>query len=72
MFSPHEYFKKSASDWNITGFLNACGLESFQQIIECYLTSLESIIKTESDHKREKAQFLYDKYKKAGIKFISC
>ncbi|PKY60594.1 hypothetical protein RhiirA4_484473 [Rhizophagus irregularis] len=62
---PHEYFKKRASDWNIIGFLNTCELESFQQIIENYLSSLESIIKTESSHKREKAQFLYDKYKKA-------
>ncbi|CAB5373702.1 unnamed protein product [Rhizophagus irregularis] len=62
---PHEYFKKRASDWNIIGFLNTCELESFQQIIENYLSSLESIIiKTESSHKREKAQFLYDKYKK--------
>ncbi|CAI2191189.1 5609_t:CDS:10 [Funneliformis geosporum] len=68
MSSPHEYFKKRASDWNITGFLNVCELESFQQIIECYLTSLDSIIKTESGHKREKAQILYDKYKKAGLR----
>ncbi|CAG8550288.1 6860_t:CDS:2 [Cetraspora pellucida] len=65
----HKYFEQRAQEWNITGFLNECELESFRQIIEYYLSSLEAIIMTETGPRHEKAQILFDKYKKATVNY---
>ncbi|CAG8753575.1 9251_t:CDS:2, partial [Rhizophagus irregularis] len=36
--------KRKSEEWDIIGFLNECHLETKQQLIECYLLSLEEII----------------------------
>ncbi|KAF0337384.1 hypothetical protein F8M41_016505 [Gigaspora margarita] len=59
-------FKRKVQDWNVIDFLDECELPSFRQKIECYLSSLEMIIAIEKGQKREKAQFLFDKYKKGS------
>ena len=56
--------------WDIIGFLNECHLETRQQLVECYLSSLEEIIVSRKGFEREKAQKLFDNYKKASIIFI--
>uniref|UniRef100_U9UNQ3 Uncharacterized protein n=1 Tax=Rhizophagus irregularis (strain DAOM 181602 / DAOM 197198 / MUCL 43194) TaxID=747089 RepID=U9UNQ3_RHIID len=38
------FFKRKSEEWDIIGFLNECHLETKQQLIECYLLSLEEII----------------------------
>jgi hypothetical protein len=66
----HEYFDSKSSDWNIIGFLKECTEESYQLKIGLYLKSLENIIKNEQGKRKEKAQLLYDKYKKASKIFF--
>ncbi len=46
------------------------GIISSHKLIECYLSSLEEIIKSKEGVEREKAQKLLDNYKKAGIMYI--
>ncbi|CAB4402697.1 unnamed protein product [Rhizophagus irregularis] len=46
------------------GFLNECTIEPLRNKIGQYLTSLENIISTEKGERRDKAQQLYNQYKK--------
>ncbi|CAG8751116.1 13781_t:CDS:2, partial [Acaulospora morrowiae] len=63
----YEYFsKRNPREWNIIDFLNECNPDTYQQIIERYLSSLEEIIKSKEGVEREKAQKLFDKYKKSS------
>ncbi|CAG8743803.1 10155_t:CDS:2 [Dentiscutata erythropus] len=55
----HEYFNRKYTEWAIIGFLEECNIKSFRDNIGIYLTSLETIIKTENGRRREKAQQLY-------------
>lgn len=66
----HKYFNRNKpADWNITDFLDECGVESFRDKIGCYLTSLESIMNAgEDDERYKRASLLYDRYKKASTK----
>ncbi|PKC10442.1 hypothetical protein RhiirA5_414350 [Rhizophagus irregularis] len=66
-----EYCTNTSKKEHQNGFLNACELEPFQQITECYLCSLKRIKSTETSQRCEKAQNLFDKYKEAGIRFTS-
>ncbi|CAG8575070.1 7111_t:CDS:2 [Acaulospora morrowiae] len=59
----HEYFDTTYSQWNICDFLNECDLEPFGQKIACYIRSLGIIVSCETDHRRERAKELLDKYK---------
>ncbi|PKC75035.1 hypothetical protein RhiirA1_436516 [Rhizophagus irregularis] len=43
------FFKRKPEEWDIIGFLNECHLETKQQLIECYLLSLEEIIVSRKD-----------------------
>ncbi|CAG8826422.1 10215_t:CDS:2, partial [Dentiscutata erythropus] len=61
----HEYFNRKYSEWSITGFLNECNKEPFRLKIDDYLKSLQVVISNDQGKRREKAQQLYDKYKKA-------
>ncbi|CAG8770647.1 23304_t:CDS:1, partial [Gigaspora rosea] len=61
----NEYFKRKSSEWNISDFLEECGIEEFKQKIEVYLTSLRTIANTQQDKRSERAQELLDNYKKA-------
>ncbi|CAG8544875.1 12210_t:CDS:2 [Funneliformis caledonium] len=45
----NEYFKRASSEWNISDFLEECGLEEFKQKIEAYLTSLKAIADTREE-----------------------
>ncbi|CAG8711479.1 8535_t:CDS:2 [Funneliformis caledonium] len=60
----HDFDSKS-SDWNIIAFLDECTEKSYQLKISLYLTSLENILKNEQGKRKEKARFLYDRYKKS-------
>ncbi|RIB03740.1 hypothetical protein C2G38_2254811, partial [Gigaspora rosea] len=59
----HKYFNQAYTEWNIINFLNQCNEEPFQLKIDLYLRSLENIINCGEGNRREKAQFLFDKYK---------
>ncbi|CAG8512995.1 15924_t:CDS:2, partial [Dentiscutata heterogama] len=61
----HEYFDTAYSQWNIRDFLDKCNLEPFGQKIACYIRSLETIASCETDHRRERAKELLDRYKEA-------
>ncbi|KAF0416257.1 hypothetical protein F8M41_007489 [Gigaspora margarita] len=61
----HEYFNRSHTEWSIIGFLTESDEESFQLKIGVYLKNLENIINHEQGARRDKAQLLYDNYKKA-------
>ncbi|CAG8722892.1 8006_t:CDS:2, partial [Cetraspora pellucida] len=61
----HEYFDTAYSQWNIRHFLDKCNLEPFGQKIACYIRSLETIASCETDHRRERAKELLDRYKEA-------
>ncbi|CAG8629399.1 11710_t:CDS:2, partial [Dentiscutata heterogama] len=52
----NEYFKRKSSEWNISDFLEECGIEEFKQKIEVYLTSLKTIANTQQDKRSERAQ----------------
>ncbi|CAG8503344.1 14863_t:CDS:2, partial [Dentiscutata heterogama] len=60
----HEYFDSKSADWNITRFLKECTEKSYQLKIGLYLKSLENIMNNEQGNRKQKAQLLYDKYKK--------
>ncbi|CAG8737722.1 8032_t:CDS:2, partial [Racocetra persica] len=66
----HEYFNRRHSKWSIIGFLNESDEESFQLKIGVYLKNLENIINHEQGARRDKAQLLYDNYKKASKSFF--
>ena len=66
----HEYFDRTYSEWNIIGFLNGCNVEPLRNKIGQYLTSLENIINTEKGKRRDKAQQLFNQYKKASSFFV--
>ncbi|CAG8748105.1 3351_t:CDS:2, partial [Acaulospora morrowiae] len=58
---------REPEEWNIIDFLKECNnLGSYQQIILCYISSLDEIIKTKEGVEAEKAQKLFDHYKKAS------
>ncbi|CAG8582695.1 1260_t:CDS:2, partial [Dentiscutata erythropus] len=59
----HEYFDRKSSEWNITGFLEECEVESLELKIDCYLKSLEYIAKYEQGNRSQRAQTLLDKYR---------
>ncbi|CAG8496574.1 2731_t:CDS:10 [Cetraspora pellucida] len=59
----HEYFTRAYTEWNIINFLNQCNEEPFRLKVDLYLRSLENIINCEKGKRKEKAQFLLDKYK---------
>ncbi|CAG8502695.1 20606_t:CDS:2 [Cetraspora pellucida] len=66
----HEYFNRRHSEWSIIGFLNESDEESFQLKIGVYLKNLKNIINHEQGARRDKAQLLYDNYKKANKSFF--
>ncbi|GBC43172.2 hypothetical protein GLOIN_2v1882520 [Rhizophagus irregularis DAOM 181602=DAOM 197198] len=51
--------KRKSEEWDIIGFLNECHLETKQQLIECYLLSLEEIINVENKWYGGDLQILY-------------
>ncbi|CAG8831038.1 27255_t:CDS:1, partial [Racocetra persica] len=51
-------------------FLEECNIKSFRDNIGIYLTSLETIIKTENGRRRERAQQLYKQYKEASLRIF--
>ena len=59
----HEYFNRAYTEWNIISFLNQCNEEPFWLNVDLCLRSLENIISFEEGKRKEKAQFLLDKYK---------
>ena len=65
----NEYFKRKSSEWNISDFLEECGIEEFKQKIEVYLISLKTIANTHQDKRSKRAQELLDNYKKASLFF---
>ena len=68
----NKYFGRKTSDWNILEFLKECEEEPFDLKIDCYIKSLENISNREGDNcRREKAQALLDRYKKASIEILS-
>lgn len=66
----HKYFEKCSSKWNITDFLEECGLEPYHCKIEAYITSLEKISDTEKGTKSNKARLLLNNYREASICFF--
>ncbi|CAG8701277.1 319_t:CDS:2, partial [Gigaspora rosea] len=60
-----EYFNKKHTEWNIIGFLNECDKEPFQLKLDLYLRSLENIASCAERKRKEKAQLLLDRYRKA-------
>ena len=65
----NKYFNKKHIGWCITGFLKECNEEPYQASIDDYLKSLQNIVNTDQGKRREKAQYLLDRYKKASIFF---
>ncbi|CAG8501466.1 24364_t:CDS:10, partial [Cetraspora pellucida] len=61
-----DYFNRKCSDWNIISFLEECTLQQVDQKISHYLTSLEAIVKVFEGKRRERAQQLLDRYRKAN------
>ncbi|PKC63454.1 hypothetical protein RhiirA1_422686, partial [Rhizophagus irregularis] len=59
----HKYFDRKSSEWNITGFLEECEVESLELKIDRYLKSLEDIIKYEQGNRFQRAQTLLDRYR---------
>ncbi|CAG8587138.1 6452_t:CDS:10 [Ambispora gerdemannii] len=62
----HNYFKRKSGEWSLLGFLNESDEEQFRLKIDLYLRSLENIINYDEGDRKEKAQFLLDKYRKAS------
>ncbi|CAG8736377.1 10127_t:CDS:10, partial [Cetraspora pellucida] len=48
----HEYFKRTAKNWNIVDFLNESIEEPFKRKIDSYLKSLQTIMNSEQDKSR--------------------
>ena len=65
--SMNEYFKRTSKDWNILGFLNECNIEPLDRKLDCYTKSLEAIVNREEGDRKERAQLLLNKYKKASV-----
>lgn len=65
----HKYFDRKSSEWNITGFLEECEVESLELKIDRYLKSLEDIIKYEQGNRFQRAQTLLDRYREVNIFF---
>ena len=66
----HEYFDRTASEWNIIEFLDECDLEPFQCKLDDYLKSLEMILASEKGKKYDKAKLLLDRYKEVSVKIL--
>ncbi|CAG8714363.1 9570_t:CDS:2, partial [Acaulospora morrowiae] len=64
MSNVHEYFKRSYEDWNIREFLEECNVEPLEQKIDCYIKSLQEIVKYGNENGKKRAQRLLDRYKK--------
>ncbi|CAG8760932.1 11037_t:CDS:2, partial [Acaulospora morrowiae] len=58
----HECFNKTHTEWSITGFLNESSEEPFQLKLDLYIKSLKHIVNSEQGKRREKAEYLLNKY----------
>ncbi|RUS23636.1 hypothetical protein BC938DRAFT_474848 [Jimgerdemannia flammicorona] len=63
----HKYFDRKPSDWKVVGFLDECDIESFDQKISCYISCLEVLVKNEKELRKERAQLLLDRFRKASV-----
>ncbi|CAG8749770.1 14917_t:CDS:2, partial [Funneliformis caledonium] len=63
----YEYFYCKSSEWSIQGFLDECKLESLKIKIDCYIKCLKTIVNSGKGKRRETAQALFDRYRKANI-----
>ncbi|CAI2188270.1 16942_t:CDS:10, partial [Funneliformis geosporum] len=63
----NKYFERKPSNWDILDFLDECDQEPISQRVGFYLSSLETIVKTEEEENQRKvrAQQLLDDYKQA-------
>ncbi|RIA80406.1 hypothetical protein C1645_866873 [Glomus cerebriforme] len=64
MSNVHKYFDRVSEEWEIRDFLKNCDIEPFEQKIDCYIKSLEEIVKKEGGSREKKAQLLLNRYKK--------
>ncbi|KAF0500224.1 hypothetical protein F8M41_020317 [Gigaspora margarita] len=60
----HKYFERAYFQWNILEFLKECEVEPFGRKISYYIACLETIANNEEGCRRERAQYLLDKYRK--------
>ncbi|CAG8624659.1 7042_t:CDS:2, partial [Diversispora eburnea] len=70
MSNVHKYFNSASEEWNIRDFMKECDVEPFENKLDCYTKSLEAIIERKKGDRKEKAQLLFDRYKKASGAFI--
>ncbi|CAI2190844.1 11119_t:CDS:10 [Funneliformis geosporum] len=66
----HDYFKRKSEEWSLIGFLTESEEESFRLKIDLYLRGLKNIINHEEGNRKEKAQFLFNKYYSKESKYI--
>jgi len=66
----HDYFKRKSEEWSLIGFLTESEEESFWLKIDLYLRGLKNIINHEEGNRKEKAQFLLNKYYSKESKYI--
>jgi len=68
----HDYFKRKPEEWSLLGFLTESEEESFRLKIYLYLRGLKNIIDHEEGNRKEKAQFLFNKYYSKGSNIFFC
>ncbi|CAG8639237.1 10276_t:CDS:2, partial [Diversispora eburnea] len=61
----HEYFNRKSSEWNISDFLGESNEEPFQRKIDRYIKSLDIIVDREEGRRKEKAEYLLQRYREA-------
>ncbi|KAF0490024.1 hypothetical protein F8M41_022011 [Gigaspora margarita] len=65
----HGYFKRKCAKWGIIDFLNECGIEPFDSMIDEYIKSLEAIVNSGQGEDQKQAKRLLEKYRKASKSF---
>ena len=65
-FMSNEYFDQNSASWRVLDFLNKCKLEPFQLKIDYYIKCLTTIVDNEQGDRKDSAQLLLNRYRKAS------